>query len=165
MSTLTVFVRTLMKTSAIFIGATAVMLHPSLNWSSSRDVTAQQSPSEGAVDGLVGALKDSDAGVRRQAAAALGQLHNARAVPGLIDALKDTDATVRERAISALGEIGDARAAAGLAAALKDASPDIRGRAASALGELQDRDLGRATDCRCRRQQRRRPPAQRQGPR
>ena len=48
MSTLTVFVRTLMKTSAIFIGATAVMLHPSLNWSSSRAVTAQQSPAEGA---------------------------------------------------------------------------------------------------------------------
>ena len=45
MSTLTVFLRTLMKTSAIFLGATAVMLHPSLNWSSSRAVTAQQSPS------------------------------------------------------------------------------------------------------------------------
>ena len=36
MTPLTVFVRTLMKTSAIFIGATAVILHPSLDWSAGR---------------------------------------------------------------------------------------------------------------------------------
>src|ERR1700716_394131 len=106
MSTVAVFVRTLMKTSAIFIGATAIFLHPSLDWSS-RGVTAQQSPlkaaidglgvtagqspSEAAIDGLVGALKGRDAGVRRQAAAALGELGTARAVPGLIETLKDSD--------------------------------------------------------------------------
>ena len=138
MTPLTVFFRTLLKTSAIFLGVTVVFLHPSLTWPSSRGVTAQQSPAEGAVDGLVAALKDADAGVRRQAAAALGELGSARAVPGLIDALKDSDPGVRQRAIASLAEIGDPRAAAGLAAALKDASADIRARAASALGELQD---------------------------
>src|SRR5687768_16023962 len=99
MTPLVVFVRTLMKTSAIFIGVAAVMLHPSLEWSASsttqqtsaeeaRDglgVTAGQAPAEAAIDGLVGALKDVDAGVRRQAAAALGEIGNARAVPGLIE--------------------------------------------------------------------------------
>src|SRR5438093_5349345 len=153
MTPLAVFVRTLMKTSAVFIGVTAVMLQPSLEWSSwshgattqqspaegTRDglgVDAQQAPAEAAIDALVGVLKDVDAGVRRQAAAALGEIGNARAVPGLMDALKDTDPDVRQRAISALGEIGDARAVSGIAGALKDASPSIRARAASALGEL-----------------------------
>ena len=81
MTPLAVFVRTLLKTSALFIGVTVVMLHPSLEWSrasglspSSTWVRAGQSPAEGAVDALVGALKDSDAGVRRQAAAALGEI-------------------------------------------------------------------------------------------
>ena len=69
MSTLTVFVRTLMKSSAIFMGAGHMMLHPSLNM---RSGTAARSPRSRArakgADGLIGALKDSDAGVRRQAA-------------------------------------------------------------------------------------------------
>src|SRR5262249_49183310 len=114
MTPLAVFVRTLLKTTAIFIGATVVILHPSLEWTSARgpslSVTAGQSPREGAVDGLVALLKDSDAGVRRQAAAALGEIGNARAVTGLTEALKDSDADVRQHALSALGEIGDARA-------------------------------------------------------
>ena len=118
MSPLTVFVRTLLKTSALFIGFTTVMLHPSLEWTSASQVkvtvTARQSPHEGAVDALVAALKDTDAGVRRQAAAALGEIGNARAVTGLIEALKDSDADVRRHALSALGEIGDPRAAARL---------------------------------------------------
>ena len=42
MSPLTVFVRTLMKTSAIFIGATAVFLHPRLDWSASGGARAQR---------------------------------------------------------------------------------------------------------------------------
>ena len=33
MSPLTVFVRTLMKSSAICLGAAAIFLHPSLEWS------------------------------------------------------------------------------------------------------------------------------------
>src|SRR6478735_1699282 len=136
-----VFVRTLLKTSALFIGVTVVMLHPSLEWSrasglspSSTQVRAGQSPREGAVDALVAALKDSDAGVRRQAAAALGEIGNARAVTGLMEALKDADTDVRTHALSALGEIGDRRASAAIAPLLKDSSPAIRSRAASALG-------------------------------
>ena len=55
MTPLAVFVRTLLKTSALFIGVTVVMLHPSLEWSrasglSSSRVTARQSPTEAAVD-------------------------------------------------------------------------------------------------------------------
>src|SRR5580765_1422194 len=110
MTPLAVFVRTFLKTSAIFIGVTAVMLHPSLQWSEatgSSRVIAGQGQTEMAVDALVGALKDTDAGVRRQAAAALGQFGNARAVTGLMEALKDGDPDVRQHALSALGEIGD----------------------------------------------------------
>ena len=112
MTPLTVFVRTLMKTSAIFIGATVVFLHPRLDWSASGGaraqrgpadsigVTAGQSSAEAAIDGLVGALKDSDAGVRRQAAAALGQLGSPRAVPGAhrgAQGLGPGDALARDR--------------------------------------------------------------------
>lgn len=140
MTPLAVFVRTLMNTSAIFIGVTVVMLHPSLEWSSSSaGVTTRQSPAEAAIEGLVGLLKDTDAGVRRQAAAALGEIGNPRAVPSLIEALKDADPDMRQRAISALGEIGDARAVGAIAGLLKDSSPSIRTHAAMALGELQDR--------------------------
>jgi len=141
MSPITVFVRTLLKTSAMFIGFVSVMLHPSLEWTSTPPtvasksaefqlprVSAGQSPREGAVDALVGALKDADAGVRRQAAAALGEIGNARAVTGLIEALKDADADVRAHALSALGEIGDRRAAGAIATLLKDSSPSIRSR-------------------------------------
>src|SRR5262245_52105378 len=146
MSPLTVFVRTLMKTSAAFIGATAVILHPSLDWSAARSnagaqlaLTAQQSPADAAIDGLVLALKDTDAGVRRQAAAALGELGNARAVPGLIEALKDKEVDVRQRALAALGEIGDARAVQAIIGLLKDADPRIRARAAASLGDMGDK--------------------------
>src|SRR3982750_4049140 len=137
MSPVTVFVRTLLKTSALFIGFTTVMLHPSLEMTSGSQVkvTAGQSPQEGAVDGLVGALKDSDAGVRRQAAAALGEIGNARAVSGLIEALKDAGAGGPSHALSALAEIGDRRAVTPIASLLKDSSPPIRSHAAAALGE------------------------------
>ncbi len=152
MTPLTVFYRTLMKSSAVFLGAGWIMLHPSLDWrpASARSaaggwslagtgVTAQKSPTEAAIDGLVLALKDTDPGVRRQAAAALGQLGSARAVPGLVEALKDAQADVRLRATIALGEIGDASGAQALTAALKDTDPRVRARAAHALGEIGDR--------------------------
>ena len=66
-------------------------------------MTAQKSPAEAAIDALIGALKDSDAGVRRQAAHALGQMRSARAVPALIDALKDAERRGPRQAMSALG--------------------------------------------------------------
>jgi hypothetical protein len=46
MTPLTVFVRTLMKTSAIFIGVTAVFLHPRLDWSASSGARAQRGSTE-----------------------------------------------------------------------------------------------------------------------
>ena len=70
-------------------------------------MTAQKSPAEAAADALIGALKDSDAGVRRQAAHSLGQMRSARAVPALIDALKDENAEVR-----GAGDVGAGRSRA-----------------------------------------------------
>jgi hypothetical protein len=67
MSPLAVFVRTLLKSSAIFIGTATIFLHPGLEWRSATQgiVGARQGASEAAVDGLIAALKDTDAGVRR----------------------------------------------------------------------------------------------------
>ena len=83
MSPLHVFFRTLLRSSAIFLGTAAIFLHPPLEWSSAwhGGVVAQQSGSEARIDALIGALKDTDAGVRRQVAAALAEIGNARAVP------------------------------------------------------------------------------------
>ncbi len=158
MSPIAVFFRTLLKSSAIFLGAGVIFINPSLDWSAARPsatslarfkpswsqfrlagTTAQPAPKDAAVDGLIGALKDSDAGVRRQAAHALGELGNARAVPALIDALKDADVEVRQKAMHALGELGDARAAAAIASALKDTDPRVRSHAAGALAEIGDK--------------------------
>src|SRR5688500_7967368 len=141
MSPTAVFFRTLMKSSAIFLGAGIIFIRPSLDWSAgtARGVTAEQAPRQAAIDGLIAALKDSDAGVRKQAAIALGELESSAAVPALIDALKDSEVEVRQSAMSALGDIGDARAAAAIAGALKDADPRVRARAAGALAEIGDK--------------------------
>jgi HEAT repeat protein len=141
MSPVTVFFRTLLKSSAIFIGTAAIFLHPSLDWrgramNERTTVDAQQGPAEAAVDGLIAALKDSDAGVRRAAADALGELDNRRAVPALIEAVKDADPDVRRHAIDALGEIGDPRALDALTKALKDEDATIRRHAAAAIAEV-----------------------------
>ena len=75
------FFRTLLKSSAIFIGAATIFLHPSLEWRSDasdrrrsradRASAPRRRGSEAAIDGLIVALKDTDAGVRRQAVRAL----------------------------------------------------------------------------------------------
>src|SRR4051812_33234471 len=101
MSPATVFFRTLLKSSAIFIGTAAIFLHPSLEWRSTAQqaagtsVGAQQSGSEAAVDALIVALKDSDASVRLEAARALAQLNSRRAVPALTAAMKGADPEMR----------------------------------------------------------------------
>lgn len=71
MSSVTVFFRTLMKTSAIFIGTVGVFLHPPLEWNAASSVSAGKSPRHAARDGLAGAMRDPDARVRREAASAL----------------------------------------------------------------------------------------------
>jgi HEAT repeat protein len=136
MTPLALFVRTLLRTSAIFLGVTLVFLHPNLEWSARENVTAKQSPVEAAIDGLIGALEDSDAGVRRQAAAALGHVRAPRALPALVAALKDEEPRVRQRAALALGEIGDSRAVQALTEALKDPDPAVRRYAAQALSNV-----------------------------
>ncbi len=146
MSPVTVFFRTLLKSSAIFVGAAAIVLNPGLEWRSASQATgsalrgtivgAQQAGSEAAIDGLVAALKDTDAGVRRAAVNALAELNSRRAVPALSAALKDGDPELRGAIATALGEIGDRDAVDALIGAVKDKSPDVRKRAITSLGEI-----------------------------
>lgn len=90
------------------------------------------------VDALVGALKDPDAGVRRHAVTALGEIGDSRAVKGLIAALADEDRQVRRAAATALGELGDASALEPLTRAMKDEDPEVRRRAIIAVSELSE---------------------------
>jgi HEAT repeat protein len=53
----------------------------------------------------MGALKDADPHVRRQAAWALGEIADPRAAGPLASALKDASAEVRRQAAWALGEM------------------------------------------------------------
>ena len=79
----------------------------------------KKSYTEPAVPALIDALRDTDAGVRKAAANALGKVDPdvKLAVPALTDALKDKVPPVRQAAASALGLIGpDA----------KDAIPTLR---------------------------------------
>lgn len=117
MSPVAVFVRTLLKSSAIFIGAATIFLNPALEWrtamtgnrstgaSRGTAVSAGQAGSEAAIDGLIALLEDTDAGVRRAAVNALAHLNSRRAVPALREALKEEDASIRRGAATAIAEI------------------------------------------------------------
>lgn len=122
MSPLSLFLRTLLRSSAICLGASIAIIHPPAEWPSSRPATAQQSPTEAATSGLIRALEDTDARVRRQAAVALGELRSRRAVPDLIETLADPDPDVREAAMRALKKIGDRRAGPALSAAIESSN-------------------------------------------
>ena len=89
---------------------------------------------EVAVPALIGALKDEDREVRRNAAEALGQIGPA-AVPALIKALKGQDGIPRLGAAEALGKIGPAAVPA-LIEALKGQDGVSRLGAAEALGKI-----------------------------
>jgi hypothetical protein len=109
MSPLTVFFRTLLKSSAIFIGTAMIFLHPSLEWRDANGdrtaVGAQQSAREGAIAGLIALLKDTDPGVRAQAADTLGEIGDHKALDALTGALKDEDASVRRHAAAAIAKL------------------------------------------------------------
>ena len=78
MSPMTVFVRALLKSSAICLGVALAIVQPSFGGGPPRRAVAQQSPTQAAIDGLVEALRDPDPGVRRNAAIALGELRAAK---------------------------------------------------------------------------------------
>jgi hypothetical protein len=59
----------------------------------------------GAVTALIGALREGDAGVRSQAAWALGAIGDRRASDALLLALKDSDTKVRRQAAWALSVV------------------------------------------------------------
>ncbi len=90
-----------------------------------------------AVNFLIAALQDSNAQVRRLAAAALGTSGSALVVPALCQALiEDSSIAVRRTAGDALSDIGDASAAAAMTQALKDGNKLVRWRAARFLNDL-----------------------------
>jgi hypothetical protein len=105
MSPLTVFIRTLLKSSAIFVGTVVVFLHPQLEFRSATGVGARPSPRQQMVTGLVAALNDPDAGVRRQVAQTLGHVGDAEVLEALKHALRDADASVRCAAANAVARI------------------------------------------------------------
>jgi len=91
------------------------------------------------VNGLIKALGYcKDAGVRRRAARALGQLGDPSAVEPLINALKDKSSRVRVSATEALVKIGDPHAVEPLIATLKDENERVRREAVIVLGQLGD---------------------------
>jgi HEAT repeat protein/beta-lactamase regulating signal transducer with metallopeptidase domain len=93
---------------------------------------------------LTNQLDSSNATVRRNAAWAIGELHNmlpgerANAVPQLITLLGDSDEWVRMAAARALGELRDSRALPKLVATLGDENWEVRELAVWALSEMKD---------------------------
>ena len=85
---------------------------------------------------LIKLVADTDAGVRRRAALAIGRTGVPEGLEPLQKALADPEEAVRSMAAFALGLLGDTKAAAALEAALADTAPTVRGRAAEALGQL-----------------------------
>lgn len=79
-------------------------------------------------------VSDTDAGVRRRAALALGRIRAGAGRAALTARLADSDATVRAAAAFALGLLGDPEAEAALRQTLTDTDVAVRGRAADGLG-------------------------------
>jgi HEAT repeat protein len=91
-----------------------------------------------AFDPLRAALKDPDAGVRRDAASCLGRIGGPKAVDILLAALEDEDLTARGGAFMGLGATRDPHATKRLLEKIKSADFTIRRDAIEALGETRD---------------------------
>lgn len=88
---------------------------------------------------LIAALRDSDPGVQRVAAAALGQLRDPLAVEPLLGILRmNSEPLVRSAAAFALGLIQDRKAVDPLIGALQDSDIGVRMNSALSLGRLGD---------------------------
>lgn len=98
---------------------------------------AQEQSDEKSCNLLVSALTDSEALIRTEAAAALGQVNYPPAVPHLILAIQDTDLDVRKAAINSLGKIGDSTALEALQAALNDQQEVVRILAKLAIAQIE----------------------------
>ena len=85
---------------------------------------------------LLAALEDEDAGVRAEAADAVGRVRLREAVARLLDWLDDPEADVRAAAARALGQIGEQQAVPSLVRVLGDSNADVRRAAVGALAAI-----------------------------
>ena len=110
MTPLAVFFRTLSRTSAVFIGAAVIFLHPPLDWGTTRTVSAGKGPRQATIDSLVGAMRDPNVSVRREVARALEAYAvidaQRAAVADLTTQLSSSDVVTRTRAACQLRELG-----------------------------------------------------------
>jgi len=86
---------------------------------------------------FAGRLRDPQAGVRREAVAALGRTRDPRWAPTLAEALHDRDRDVRDAAVSSLIEIGGDAVAEAVAPSLNSPDREIRTSAAEVLQEAE----------------------------
>ncbi len=85
---------------------------------------------------VIDRLDDPAAGVRREAALALGRIGSKEATDALVSRLSDPSSPIRIEAARALGEIADERAVPDLVRFLAVGSPELRAACAEALGSL-----------------------------
>lgn len=98
---------------------------------------AQEQSDEKSCSLLVSALSDSEALIRTEAAAALGQVNYLPAVSPLNLAIQDPDLDVRKAAINSLGKIGDRSALDPLQALLHDEQEVVRVLAKLAIAQIE----------------------------
>jgi HEAT repeat protein len=88
------------------------------------------------IDTLARTLGDTDQFVRRQAAAALGDLDDPRCRPVLVALLDDPDSDIRYEAISGLRELLDESLIPALRERTDDTDPYVRRVAVASLGQI-----------------------------
>src|SRR6185503_15411990 len=95
-----------------------------------------ETPSQEAIDCLMGALQDDDYEVRLAAVKGLAICKEPRTLPSLIQGMRDPKPEVREAVVGTLIQIGDETCIEVLVGALKDLHPGVRSRTAHALDAL-----------------------------
>jgi HEAT repeat protein len=104
--------------------------------------SSAKSPTTSTASSLIGALRQSDADIARDAATSLGALGDSAAVEPLIEVLNNTDgyyhAVVRAAAAASLGKLGDRRAVEPLLSAVRDSLAEPSAEAIRALAAIGD---------------------------